>query len=542
MTNREIAKYFDLLAKLMELYDDNPFKIRSYRNAYNSIRQISIPLIKLDEKQLLEIHGIGKAIAKKIIELKEKGTFDALDRILEKTPPGILDLLKIKGLGPKKVKMIWKELGVESLGELEYAIKENRLSLLKGFGKKTQENILKQILFLESMKGHFLFYKVLPVAKELMQMFLEKYTNEKFSLTGNLRRYFPVISSIDIVSSIGIDVIIKDFSDQFEYKDGELFYKKIKIHIIKTVANKFGLDLFVSTGPKFFVDKFKLEDNIEETAIFKSNNIPYIPPVFRDNEKIIQDPGSFDESGYVHIEDIKGIIHSHTVWSDGSDSVFDLANYCRQNGYQYLVVSDHSKSAFYANGLKIDQIKYYLEDIVEVNSKLQDFTVFSGIESDILSDGSLDYDDEILSKFDVVIASVHSGLRMNKEKATERILKAIQNPFTRILGHVSGRILLAREGYPLDYETIFQACVENNVVMEINANPHRLDIDWKLIDRARDWGVKFSINPDAHSKYEVDYLKYGIFMAQKGGVLKENCLNIKNTLDFERWIGKKKML
>ncbi len=539
MTNREISKYFDLLAKLMELHDENPFKIRSYRNAYNTLRQIKDQVADLDEKQLLEIPGIGKAIAKKIIDLKEKGTFDALEKMLVKTPPGILDLLNIKGLGPKKIRMIWKELGVESLGELEYAIKENRLTLLKGFGEKTQSNILKQILFLESIKGNYLFYKITPVADDFIKLLKDKYPGELFSLTGDLRRSYPVVSSIDIISSVDKERIIEDTGDLLTIKDEEVFYNNIKVNFIKTEPDSFGSDLFVSTGTGLFVKKFKLTDCKDETTIFKNNNIPYIPPVFRDNQKIINNPAQFDESKYVHLEDIKGVIHNHTVWSDGSDSVLDLANYCRQKGFSYLVVSDHSKSAFYANGLKPEQIKYYLDDIAEANSEIEYFRVFSGIESDILHDGSLDYDEEILSKFDVVIASIHSGLRMDKEKATKRILKAIENPFTRILGHSSGRILLAREGYPLDYDTIFQACVEHDVVIELNANPHRLDIDWKLIGKAQDMGVKFSINPDAHARQEVEYLKYGVLMAQKGGMLKENCLNIKNKEEFEEWVGNK---
>ena len=539
MTNKEIARYFDFFAKLLELYDENSFKIRSYRNTSNTLRQISAQVSNLNEKQLLEIPGIGKAIAKKIIELKERGTFTALEKVLEKTPPGIPDLLKIKGLGPKKVKMIWKELGVESLGELEYAIKENRLTLLKGFGEKSQENILQQISFLESTKGNFLYYKVATIAQELILALKNKYPEALFSLTGTLRRYYPVVSSIDILSSVSIDTIRNDFEDILKFEADEIFYKDIKLHFIKTALLSFGQNLFVSTGPELFIKKFKLSESQDEESIFENNNTPYIPPVFRDNDQIIATPSAFEKTKYIHIEDINGIVHNHTEWSDGVDSINDLALYCKQKGYQYVVVTDHSKSAFYANGLKTEQIKYYLEDIAKTNAKLTDFKVFSGIESDILIDGNLDYDDEILSKFDVVIASIHSSLRMDKNKATKRILKAIENPFTRILGHVSGRILLAREGYPLDYDAVFSACAEHNVILELNANPHRLDIDWKLIGKAQDAGVKISINPDAHSKYEIDYLKYGILMGQKGGLLKENCLNIKNTSEFEKWIKEK---
>ncbi|HHH53928.1 MAG TPA: DNA polymerase/3'-5' exonuclease PolX, partial [Bacteroidetes bacterium] len=360
MTNREIAKKFDLLAKLMELHDDNPFKIRSFRNAYNILRQTGTPLIELNYDELVEIPGIGKAIASKIIELRDTGSFSALEKMLEKTPPGILDLLKLKGLGPKKIKLIWQQLGVESLGELEYAIKENRLTLLKGFGKKTQDNILKQIEFLVSVKGSFLFHKILPIASKLLDKLKYQFSGYSFELTGDLRRYFPIVTGIDILTDIPFDKIFKETPDYFDIKDGDIYFNEIKVQFVRNIENSFSKDLLISTGPKLFVDNFNNFEGESEQEIFLNNKLPYIPPVYRDNEVIIDNPSEFNELKYIQQQDIKGVIHNHTVWSDGSNSVEELAMYCKEKGYDYLVVTDHSKSAFYANGLNLDRIEYYL--------------------------------------------------------------------------------------------------------------------------------------------------------------------------------------
>ncbi len=536
MTNREIAKIFDLYAKLLVLHDENSFKIRSYQNSYNTIRQISDNLIDMDKEELIKIQGIGKSIAEKIIELQNNSTFNELEKILDKTPPGVVEMMKIKGIGPKKIRLIWKELGVESLGELEYAISENRLTLLKGFGKKTQDNILEQIAFLNSVKGFILLDKAENIAAELLEIIKNKFHDFRFELTGELRRKMPVVSSIDILTTGEDEEILVALDDILDKTEDKVKYNGIKINILNAEENNFGSKLFDTTGPKTFVDLFENISMESEEKIFESNSIPFIPPVFRDSMSTKNKLLYFNESDYIEQNDIKGVIHNHSQWSDGANSILDMAKHFKKNGYEYMVLTDHSKSAFYANGVRENQIDYYLEDIEKANRSILDFTIFSGIESDILIDGSLDYDDDILERFDLVIASVHSVLRMDKEKATNRLLAAIKNPYSKILGHMTGRILNAREGYPLDYDKIFEACLENDVAIELNANPHRLDVDWTWLQKAQDYGVKISINPDAHNKYEVDYIKYGVLMAQKGLLMKTNCLNIKDANELKVWL------
>ncbi len=538
MTNKEIAKVFDFYSKLLILHEANSFKVRSYQNSYNTIRQISDDLIDMNVPELMAIPGIGKSIAARIVELKEKNTFEDLNDILDITPKGIVEMMKIKGIGPKKIRLIWKELGVESLGELEYAINENRLTLLKGFGKKTQENILAQIEFLNSVKGFLVIDKAERISEELLKKLRAVFTDEKFEITGDLRRSMPIISRIEILTTIEKEKIFLELSNIFDLEGNKHTYKGVEILFLFALECDFFNVLFKKTGPEYFVDLL-IEKHVDsEEQLFISNNMTYVPPVFRDAIHTKKDAEEFYLNDFVEVQDIRGVIHNHTIWSDGANSILEMANYYKDKGYEYMVVTDHSKSAFYANGVRIDQMDYYLDDIKNANKSISDFTIFSGIESDILIDGNLDYREDILVRFDLVIASVHSVLRMDKDKATERLLVAIKNPYTKILGHMTGRILLAREGYPLDYNRIFEACAKHNVAIELNANPHRLDIDWSLIRRAQEFGIGISINPDAHNKTEVEYLKYGVLMAQKGKLLKSNCINIKNVEEFKVWLEK----
>lgn len=540
MTNKEIAGKFDLLAGLLEIHDENPFKVRSYQNAYNIIRQIDRPVSELEFEELVKIKGIGKSIAQDIIELKTTSKIEYLDQLLEKTPEGILDIMKIKGIGPKKVRSLWHDLSVESPGELEYAIKENRLSLLKGFGEKTQNNILQQIEFLNSNKGKILFYKAQFIAQEVLKIFKNVFPENRFELTGEVRRMIPVISKTEIMTDLPLSRLSELIHPEIVVVNSEVIYNNYRIIIIYSEMGSFGSDLFLTTGPEDFVEKFKILTAGDENKVFELNSLPVLMPHLRDNENIYGETSNLNINDLVKSEDIRGVLHNHTVWSDGSDKLFDMASYYKELGYEYMLISDHSKSAFYANGVKENDIIKYIGDINETNAKLENFTVFAGIESDILSDGNLDYSDDILKMFDVIIASVHSGLQMDKNRATERLIKAIENPFTRILGHMTGRILLAREAYPLEFDKIFDACAGNNVAIELNCNPLRMDIDWTLISKAQEKGIKFCINPDAHSKFEVKYIDYGVTIAQKGGMLKTNCINAKNLSEFQQWIVKGK--
>jgi len=539
MTNKEIAKYFDLLAKLVDLHEGNMYKVRAYRNAYNILRRLSEPVEEMTESQLLKIKGIGPAIAKKIIELRETGTIKTLERLLEKTPPGILDLLKIKGLGARKVRLLWDELGVQSPGELEYAIRENKLLKLKGFGEKLQKEILEQLKFIQATKDKHYYYKVEPVMKELLLLLKETFGETLFVPTGAFRRMMPVLNGLDILTTIDIDDILESKGELFETKENQLHFEGIKVNFHNTNKERFGTDLFLTTGPQQNISDFELVIAPDEKDIFARNGCPYVPPVFRDNKNIMDNCKDFVLEKYVSEKALRGVIHVHTKWSDGIATVEEMASYARKKGFEYLVITDHSQSAYYAGGIKVEKVDEYIAEIRTVDEKYDDIKVIAGIESDILSDGSLDYDDEILSKFDLVIASIHSNLRMSKDKATERLLKAIANPHTRILGHLTGRLLLARPGYEVDYDRIFEACAKNNVLIEINANPQRLELDWTWIDKAQEAGVKFSVNPDAHAVEEIDFIKYGVAIARKGGMLKENCINTKALNNFMLWLDEK---
>ncbi len=537
MTNKYIANKFDLTAKLMTLHGENAFRIRTYQNAYNVIRQSTQDFTVMSLEELMEIKGLGKSTAQKIIDIRQKDCFSALEQLIGKTPSGILEIMKIKGLGAKKIRQIWKELGVESMGELEYAINENRLITLKGFGLKIQENILKQIGFLNSVSGLHLYSELEHKAQDLIAVLKEKFPDEKFSITGDLRLAMPYAEEITIIGTIDLQKLILTLDDKIEFKDDTLRFDNIKVGYVKSDRQDFGSKLFISTGPKSFVDLIDKPEGIheEEADIFRSNGFPVIPPVFRNGIDTLEKIHSFNVDDYVKDQDVKGVIHSHTNWSDGQNSIMEMAQYCKSLGYEYLVVTDHSKSAFYANGVSDKMLTNYVEDIRRQDDLISDFKIYAGIESDILMDGNLDYDDEKLALFDVVIASVHSVLNMDKETATQRLLTAISNPYTNILGHMTGRLLLGREGYALDYNKIFESCADNNVAIELNANPRRLDIDWTLINKAQKVGVKICINPDAHSTEQIEYIKYGVLMAQKGLLRKENCINLKLSNEFEQW-------
>lgn len=539
MTNKEVAKLFDFTAQLMELHDENPFKIRSYQYAYNAIRLFESSILEKTIEELTEIKGLGKSIATQIIELKNTGKLSILERLKEITPDGLIDILKIKGLGPKKIRALRLDLGIESLGELEYAINENRLKSIKGFGQKTIDDLLSQISFLNSSKGKLLYHKALILAERIIFNLKSVYPNSRFELTGELRRKMPVINSIEILT----DNEITDFATLnklgFSISENRFFFENIVAIFKYLKTESYGWKLIETTGPKEFVDMLTQMDSDNESSIFFSNKLPYIPSHFRDNPMVLKNPASFEMEKFASMSDIKGVIHNHSTWSDGTDTIESLALYYQSLGYQYMVMSDHSQSAFYANGIKLGDIDRYVEEIKQVDKNLDNFKVYSGIESDILFDGNLDYDDDTLRKFDLVIASVHSILRMDVKKATDRIVRAIENKHTRIIGHLTGRILLARSGYPLDFEAVFESCRINEVAIEFNVNPQRLDVDWTWIESIQDRGIMISINPDAHSKKEVHYMDYGVELAQKGGLLKEKCLNAMNNTQFDNWLKNK---
>lgn len=552
MDNYVIADNFSLLAKLMDIHGDNPFKAKSFANAAFQIEKLTVPLQETPRDAIFRIKGIGESTGKSVCEMLDTGAFTLLEEYLAKTPAGILDMMRIKGIGPKKIATIWKELEVETLGELLYACNENRLTLLKGFGAKTQESIRQSIEFFLSNRERFLFAEVEPFANELLTLLGKSFPGSPVSPTGAYRRQQPVIDELEFV----VGTPINQVSDTFHALEGferlgntddsilVQFREQVKIRLFGTAPEHFATKLFTTTGTDAFLTAFFAREGAAnggtettETEIFTRAGLPVIAPALRETPDILLKAAAGKLPEPIQASDIKGIIHSHSQWSDGASSLEDMAKAARDKGFEYLVISDHSRSAFYANGLQPDRILAQHAQIDELNKQLAPFKIFKSIEADILNDGSLDYPDDILRSFDLVIASVHSNLKMPEEKAMARLLAAIANPYTTILGHMTGRLLLSRNGYPVNHPAIIDACVANQVVIELNAHPRRLDIDWEWISLAIDKGAMLSIDPDAHTIEGFADIRYGTLAAQKGGLTADKNLSSFSLSELEAWLA-----
>jgi len=549
MNNKEIANVFNELAKIMELHQENKFKIRSYSNAYITLRKLDSPLVDMSPEEIGAIKGVGKAINAKIQEFIATGTLETLKKYQDQTPVGVQEMLHIKGFGPKKVYDIWKVLEVESIGELIYACNENRLVELKGFGQKTQEDLRKKLEYYQKTKHQFHFASLEKEAKDLVATIQKTLPNAQVSLTGAIRRNAPILSAIEILiaSDQAIDSIFSE--DGLALQTHEQNYTAISptsspVIIYHCGLAEFGSKLFLSSATVPFREEFLAKANEKsfkniatEEAIFEKAGVPYILPELREDAAIVTKAKQQEIPTLVEKKDIKGVLHAHSTYSDGIASLKEMATQCQQLGYQYLGITDHSKSAFYANGLKVNRLKEQWKEIDELNATYNGaFKIFKGIESDILSSGALDYEEDILKQFDFIIASVHTNLKMDKAKATTRLIKAIENPYTTILGHPTGRLLLSREGYPIDHKKIIDACAANQVAIELNANPYRLDIDYQWIPYAMEKGVKIAINPDAHSLEGITDIHFGTLAARKGLLTAAFCLNTLSTSEFEAYL------
>lgn len=557
MENKTIARTLRLLSQLMELHEINSFKIKSIANAYFKIDKLPFALKDKPVDEIDKIDGIGKSLAGKIIELLQTGELKELNDIIQQTPDGVVEMLNIKGIGPKKILIIWRTLGIESIGELYYACNENRLIEAKGFGLKTQEEIKNAIEFKLAANGRFLYAQVEGFANELhvqISEWLIKIDNHSLlGFAGQFRRACEIIDELELV--IGAEHVEEvqsnlEFFEPVSLIAGEDAFittteagLRIKIHVVD--KSDFYLEWFKLTGNSEHVKKvLALSGNgtfSNEEDIYRMAGLAFVEPELREDFDEIELAKTNNLPKLIIDENLKGSLHNHSTWSDGVHTLEQMAVYCKDIlNLQYLGICDHSKTAVYAKGLNEQRVFGQHQEIDELNKKLAPFKIFKGIESDILSDGSLDYSDEILKTFDFVVASVHSNLRMDEAKATTRLLKAIENPYTTILGHPTGRLLLSRAGYPLDYKKIIDACAANQVVIEINANPLRLDLDWRWHRYALEKGVLLSVNPDAHRTEGFHDMKYGILVARKGGLSADKCLNAFSLEEITKYFESKK--
>ncbi len=540
MENKVIAKLFKLGSQLMELHNENPFRAKAMASASFKIDKLPFQAATATIEELSAQQGIGKSTAEKIQEILQKGSFAELDQLISITPEGLLEMLQIKGLGPKKVQVVWKELGIETVGELYYACNENRLIEAKGFGLKTQEEIKKAIEFSIANQGWFLFARVQPAAEALLNRITDAYpVDTLISFTGDYRRKVEVLDHVGYLVSVTVDQLKQTLAgipdiEQIENNQDHLVAKDSNGYLFKlysTTPKNFARDLLISTGSATHIGQLEVIQNpipqgMSETDIYHELGLQFIAPELREGIDEIALAKKQALPDLITFEQLKGTVHNHSTYSDGVHSLAEMARFCKEDLLlEYLGICDHSRTAVYANGLSIERLEQQWVEIDTLNQKLAPFKIFKGIESDILSDGSLDYPDEVLSKFDFVVASVHSNLKMAEDKATERLIKAVENPYTTILGHPTGRLLLSRSGYPLDFKKIIDACAANQVVIEINANPLRLDLDWRWHRYALEKGVLLSINPDAHRTEGLLDMHYGVHVARKGGLSALNCLN-----------------
>jgi DNA polymerase (family 10) len=542
MSNKEISSALKRLAALMELHEENAFKIKSLQNGAFQIDRFGSPIEGLSEAEILAIPGIGKGIAQKIHRMIQGETDEETDALLARTPVGLIALLSVKGLGPKKVRVLWKELEIESVGELLYACNENRLIELNGFGAKTQENIRQALEYALQNEGKLHYAEAELLANEAILHLRKVGLSGILEFTGELRRQNEVVTQIELIFAGDIaalkesEVLRKVDTSLIEFTLAET-RKPIRVHVCSSAA--FGTMQHRLTGPESHCTEIAaIGDFAKEEDVYTNAGKSYIHPALRDWS--YEEVSNLASNKMLEMSDFKGILHCHSTYSDGIDSLQAMAKAAENMGMQYFGICDHSRSAGYAGGLPEQKVLEQHAEIHNLNAANLNFKIFKGIESDILVDGSLDYPEEILKQFDFIVASVHSVLRMDEAKATARLIRAIENPYTCILGHPSGRLLLSRRPYPIDYPKLIDACAANGVSIELNAHPYRLDLDWRWIPRCVEKGVKISINPDAHRIEGLHDIRYGTLVAQKAGLTADNVLNCLGRDGFEHWLAARK--
>ena len=571
MDNRALTRAFKLAAQLMELHDENPFKIRAIEGTAAALDALSFPVAEIERSGLPDRTGLSKTAAAKVAELLDTGTFSELQRLLETTPPGVVEMLNIKGIGPKKIRSLWRELGIESTEQLREAAETDQVSKLKGFGKKTQESILEALEFAGQSKGKLLYPQAEQLADNLVQHLQKGLKTEQAAVAGELRRRLETVETVRVVAATdqparahellnGMDGLTADprRSGPFAWR-GTATESGVQVEVLLTAPAAFATEVFLNSAAPEHLDEAlpgvqghgggapatlrqwaRREQFQHEEALYEKAGLQFIVPELREGLGEIALAAEQKLPQLLEDADLRGSLHNHSTYSDGNHSLRDMATWLRDHHYQYLGICDHSQAAHYANGLGVERVRQQHQEIDQLNAELAPFRIFKGIESDILGDGSLDYAPDVLASFDFIVASVHSNLKMDERKATDRLLRAIENPYTTMLGHPTGRLLLRRQGYPIDHKAVIDACAQHKVVIEINANPWRLDLDWRWVRYALDQGVLLSINPDAHHTNGYEDMRYGVLMGRKGHLTKEMTLNAKSVEEIAAYFDERK--
>jgi DNA polymerase (family 10) len=565
--NRALTRAFKLAAQLMELHDENPFKIRAIEGTAAALDALSFPVAEVERAGLPDRTGLSKTAAAKVAELLDTGTFSDLQRLLEITPPGVVEMLNIKGIGPKKIRALWRELGIESTEQLREAAESDQVSKLKGFGKKTQESILESLEFAGQSKGKLLYPQAETLADDLARHLRETLHTEQVAVAGEIRRRLETVETVRLVAATdkrekahellnGMAGLTPDprRSGPFAWR-GTATESGVQVEVLLVAPEDFTTEVFLNSAAEAHLSEqltnpllhnatlrqlARREKFQQEEALYEKAGLQFIVPELREGLGEIALAAEKKLPHLLEDGDLRGSLHNHSTYSDGNHSIREMATWLRDHNYQYLGLCDHSQAAHYANGLSVERVRQQHKEIDQLNAELAPFRIFKGIESDILSDGSLDYPSDVLASFDFIVASIHSNLKMDERKATDRLLRAIENPYTTMLGHPTGRLLLRRQGYPIDYKAVIDACAKHQVIIEINANPWRLDLDWRWVRYALDQGVQLSINPDAHHTNGYEDMRYGVLMGRKGHLTKEMTFNAKTVEEVAAYFEARK--
>jgi len=564
MDARTAAHTLSQIAAYLELRGENSFKCRAYLGAAKGIGALGsddlAPLYRSGE--LGAIRGLGPATLAVVRDLIEFGESRYLEQLRESTPEGLLEMLGVPGLSATKIRQIYEELGADSLEALEAAARDGRLTRLKGFGPKTTARVLKGIAFMRETCSLRLYHHALAEANQLVSMVRDHPDVERAEIAGVIRRRVEVAANVDIVAACRRSpiAVAQSFTQVAGVKHAQGDGANVVVHFVDggrldlrcVEPSGFGVALFDATGGADHVAAVRARlsdrgiaiagdrlrdrddrpiDTYEETAVYAAAGLAYVEPELREGLGEIDAAGRGGLPHLIEVGDLRGVLHCHTHYSDGKASVAEMAQAAQSRGWSYIGISDHSQAAFYANGLTRERILIQHEEIDALNTTLTGFRVLKGIEADILADGRLDYDDDTLDRFDYVIGSIHARFGMDRATMTERIIRALDDPRLTILAHPTGRLLLSREPQDMDLDAVFEKAREVGAAVELNADPHRLDLDWRHLQHARERGVSIAIGPDAHSTDQLDYVHGGMNIARKAWLEAGDVLNTRSATD-----------
>ena len=547
---RGVASLLREYAQRTALRGGNPYRAKAYSRAADSLAALAVPLdVLIAEDRITEIPGVGDAIADIIAKLHKTGTHPSLEKLRKEIPEGVLEMLAVPGLRPEKVLRLYKDLGIASLAELEAAAKDDRIKKAKGLGAALQTKILQNLAIAKSGEGRLHLHRaaaLLAHAKDTIRK--SRPGLKRVTIAGDFRRGCELVGDLSIVAEgpkagkaakpSPADGLQIHLSDRKHFGAALLFATGSAAHIeqLRTLAaeNEMRLEADGLHKGRTLIAR-------EEAEIYRALGLPFIDPELREGRGEIELALKGKLPKLVTDQDLRGILHCHTDASDGTETLETMAKATRQRGFEYFGVADHSKSAHYAGGLSVEEIAQQHREADRLNKRFgKDFRILKGIESDILAEGSLDYDDDVLERFDFVVASIHGRFKLDRKAQTQRLLRAISDPHTTIIGHMTGRQLQRRLGYEIDVEKVLRACAKHDVVVEINAHPWRLDLDWRWHQAALEFGCLLSINPDAHSIGELDHMHWGVLMARKGGVPADRVLNAMTLAEITRYLRQKR--